>query len=140
MRAVDPLLELRQPDHVFGAFDAHAHLVTVVLAADRRLEDFGQDRTQLLVVVRADGEEVRSFARSRGLSVALLADAGDHWRAALGVPAPPDRRATEEGVLPAFTAVLIDRRGRAAATYTSLGGGVYVDELLERTADLDADA
>lgn len=52
---------------------------------DRRLKDFGSERSQILAVVEDTAENVRVLADEMGLSVPLLADASGSMARDLGV-------------------------------------------------------
>jgi peroxiredoxin len=56
--------------------DAHtANGVDLLEELDRRLRDFGAERSQALAVVKETARSVRELAEERGLAVPILADA-----------------------------------------------------------------
>ncbi len=56
--------------------EAHtANGVAILNELDRRLKDFGAERSQVLAVVKETARTVRDIAEERGLAIPILADA-----------------------------------------------------------------
>lgn len=105
---------------VFLDLDEGPHL-EVLRAIDSRLKEFGEQRSQVLPIIRANGEEVRRIADEHDLAVPLLADESG-----------ATERSLTERPSPSGVAVVADKDGTIMRkiAFGSMEADELVDELL----------
>jgi peroxiredoxin len=93
----------------------------LLAVVDRRLKDFGAERSQILVVMRLTARETRALADERGLAVPVLADASGSMAR--------DFEATDEAERP--VAVVADKSGRLVRRFDPLSDADDPEEIVD---------
>jgi peroxiredoxin len=102
--------------------------VEVLRSIGAHLADFGRDRIQVLAVAHAGADAAGAAAGQASGNARMLADPDGLLAERYGAQYRPGRPAT----------ILLDARGRLAASWIDHAGGTFAEELLERIELLGA--